>query len=302
MAKTKTPFFSLGAHGSVGQSITAQKRGNLSLVREKPLPADPRSLAQMYQRWLYEDYAYLWRQQSAAVQQQYRTAGVRFHLTGFQYWMKYQLTNLPDIGGWWKLDDNRGATTPDSSRNGNTATIFGASPADGLFNGALEFDGLNDYLDCGDDISLRPDAFSIELSLIMPVPGNDCLVTWGANVTPYPFFSTLLQLAFVGLNQRQWSTTTPVDINDGLAHHLVLTMPGGAPGDINNAILYIDGQVQNITFTNAGGVQTPKQDFRIGIRAFGGLPLEGILDDVRIYNRELDPTEAITHSLRRYPA
>lgn len=146
MAKTKTPFLSLGAHGTVGRSVTAQKRGSITLLREKPLPTYHYTLPQAYQRWLYEDYAYLWRQQSVSTKQQYATTGTRYHLTGFQYWMKYHLTLLPDILAWWKLDANRGAICYDSSRNSRNGTITGPSPIDLRINGALSFDGINDRI------------------------------------------------------------------------------------------------------------------------------------------------------------
>jgi len=144
MAKTKTPLLSLGSQGTIGNSLTTQRYGRETILRSKPTPTYRLTLPQQYQRWLYIDYLQYWLEQSNAVQQQYRTAGVRFHLTGLQYWMKYHLKNLPDFYGWWKLDVNTQPTTPDSSRNALTANILGATPATGPIAGALHFDGLND--------------------------------------------------------------------------------------------------------------------------------------------------------------
>ncbi len=60
MAKTNTPFLSLGSQGSVGDTLTSQKRGRDTILRRLPVPTDLYSLPQAYQRWLYQDYAYLW--------------------------------------------------------------------------------------------------------------------------------------------------------------------------------------------------------------------------------------------------
>lgn len=144
MAKTNTPFFSFGSRGSVGESLTTQKRGRDTVIRQLPLPTDPHSLAQTYQRWLYQDYAYLWTLQSLSTRRQYASDGVRFHLTGFQYWMKYQLTTRLNILAHWKLDNVIAGITPDSSPYANNGTVIGASPVAGIIGPALYFDGIND--------------------------------------------------------------------------------------------------------------------------------------------------------------
>ena len=146
MAKTQTPFLSLGARGTVGGFLTTQKSGKATILREKPVPTDPYSLAQFYQRYLYQDYAYLWTQQSEATRQTYATAGSRHHLTGFQYWMKYHLTNLPDILAFYHYDPTSSAILIDYSRLGTHLTTIGATWNDLPFGkGYLHYDGINDY-------------------------------------------------------------------------------------------------------------------------------------------------------------
>lgn len=154
MAKTKTPFLSMAAHGTVGRSITAQGLPKTTLVRTKPLPTYRLTLPQQYQRWLYQDYAYLWTLQSEPTKRSYAAAGVPFHLTGFQYWMKYHLTNLTWIDGWWKLDFRSDSTIIDSSPNANTGTAFGTTPTTALIDGGFSFDGINDRIDIPNSPSL----------------------------------------------------------------------------------------------------------------------------------------------------
>jgi len=58
--------------------------------------------------------------------------------------------------GYWNLDQGSGAIASDSSGYNNLGTIYGASWTNGKINGALNFDGLDDYIDCGNSATLDP--------------------------------------------------------------------------------------------------------------------------------------------------
>ena len=61
----------------------------------------------------------------------------------------------PNLMGLWRCDEGTGTTAADSSGHGNDGT-FNGNPqwVVGNFGGALEFDGADDSLDCGNDPSL----------------------------------------------------------------------------------------------------------------------------------------------------
>jgi len=61
---------------------------------------------------------------------------------------------LNDAVGIWLFDETNGDTAWDSSGNGNDGAINGATRVDGKFGKALEFDGSDDNVDCGNDASL----------------------------------------------------------------------------------------------------------------------------------------------------
>lgn len=302
MSKTKTPFFGLDAHGSVGGSITAQRLPKETLVRTKPLPTYRYTLPQAYQRWLYEDYAYLWTQQTDAVKTQHRIAGVRHHLTAFQMWMKYNLTNLPDILGWWKLDDNLGATTIDSSRNTNTGTIIGATPAPGPIGNTLTFDGLNDLVNCGTSPSLQP-LTALSFECLFKTPGhtaNQGLLSyssppeWGTNGFAFMLLWNTGQV-YCRLDTKRSYTLASYD--DNLLHHFFVTWEKGGTIDI-----FIDGiegpyAGHDIKLDNL----VPSTHFlRLG-QYFDTRTFKGLLDNAILYNRKVTGL-ILPHSLRRYPA
>jgi hypothetical protein len=56
------------------------------------------------------------------------------------------------FAGWWRLDEKEGRKVADSSGNGHEAVAYGDpkwQPLAGRVGGALEFDGVDDYVDTG---------------------------------------------------------------------------------------------------------------------------------------------------------
>lgn len=302
MSKVKSPFISLGAQGTISDTLTYQKRNQGTIVREKPIPTDPYSLAQAYQRWDYRDYAYLWTLLSNSEKQVYRTKASRYHITGFSLWMREHLKTLPDIAGRWHLDERTGTIAFDSSRNNNDGVIFGASPAAGLIDGGYYFDGLNDYINCGDDPTTRlTSAISLDLFVkphTIPWPTFDMLISKGPeNYEIYGFSGTdeLRSTMTIASVVRNLDTVN-ADLTAGFWHHLAMTFDG------TTWCIYIDGllNVSTIAFTGTIGV-TPRS-LLIGTRPLVGLFAKATIDNPTIYNRALDPTEVLRHSKRRYPA
>jgi len=57
----------------------------------------------------------------------------------------------PNLISWWKFDEGQGTIAYDSIGN-NHGTIYGATWTIGQFNGALSFDGMDDYVDMADTV------------------------------------------------------------------------------------------------------------------------------------------------------
>jgi len=72
-----------------------------------------------------------------------------------------------DLVGYWKFDEGSGSTASDSSGYNNDGTLYGGLDTTwttGCKSGScLEFDGLDDYVDCGNNASLDiKDGMTIE--------------------------------------------------------------------------------------------------------------------------------------------
>ena len=271
------------------------------MLREKPFPADPYSLPQAYQRWLYEDYAYLWRQQSEATRRAYAADGVRFHLTGFQYWMKYQLNNLPGIEAWYRFDSIPTATIPDFSKNFLHPTVYGATSAPGVISRSLYFDGLNDAVVAPLALTtLLPSSYSFEILVSSASPaafkgiaGWQLAPTWpNLRFFLYQRFGAYLFAIGDGVNSQK---TIGISLATTDWTHIYAQWSAPTLTIYSNGILVYSADP---AFTpDITGVQ-----FSIG-GYFWGAPYfwDGYADNPFVFSRLLDSTEILRHSLRRYP-
>lgn len=93
MAKPKGPLLSLGARGTIADTLTFQKQGRGHFVRRKPIPKDPKSPAQLARRQIYREAVASWHSLTAEEKDAWRT--VCPGLTAYQCFMKSALVPAP---------------------------------------------------------------------------------------------------------------------------------------------------------------------------------------------------------------
>lgn len=301
MSKVKNPLHSLGATGCLGDSLTFTRRRGKDIAEKKPIPSYRQTLSQLYHRWLYEDYAYLWRQQTPATQATYRSNGARCHLTGFQYWMSYNLTNLPDIMGMWRLDNLSGATVKDFSRQHNDGNIVGATPYPMVINGGAHFDGVNDYIACpaqpSNDLRTK---FTLEF-----------FVEFHAFVTGRYFIGKRLGgLDFIGMRTQVTGAILYRQFKLGVKQFEI----GTAPLSLNTRYFFsttYDLANQKVKFwidnilkgedNSFASPETQNKSLCFGHMVEGVNGTHCAIDNVVLYNRLLDQAERERHSKRIFP-
>ncbi len=89
MAKPDKPLLSFEARGTISDTLTFQKRGQLTIARKKPIPTDPKSPAQLAQRQIYRDAVDAWHALTPEEKEAWR--GVCPGLTAYQCFMSSQL-------------------------------------------------------------------------------------------------------------------------------------------------------------------------------------------------------------------
>jgi len=201
--------------------------------------------------------------------------------------------NLNIIGGLF-TKNGIVETTADSSGNGNTATLYNCPTwqPGGQIEGALEFDGVNDYLWVGNSSSLQ---LSSALTIAAWIKGDG----WGTGsdvdtiarkgeVTPVNY-----QLAIA--DGKVSLMLDDIDSGGGLRGNTLLSTVQwyhvAAAWDGSAVRIYVNGILDNDPpESRAGTIGTDMRPLYIGGRD-GADFFDGIIDDVRIYNRALDPNE-----------
>jgi len=198
--------------------------------------------------------------------------------------------------GWWKMDETLVVTASDSSGNGNDGTLVLMNPAQdwvtGKIRGGLDFDGYNDYVNCGTDSSLDiTDEITLATWIKMasrPARNHWSDVLWKDNIyalylTGQEDTETVLSAYFV-LNTGTIDTWKDADILLPLNTwiHVAVTYDG------TDAKGYVNG-VYDFTNNKAGTILTSTNPFTIG--RSDDKDYEGIVDDVRLYNRALNQEE-----------
>jgi len=203
----------------------------------------------------------------------------------------------------WRFDEGSGAIAYDSASN-NDGTIYGAAWTAGYLGGALDFDGLNDYVNVVDS----DDSLDIEDNITIAVwvkldyfnlHDHDFFVgkqPTGTSRTNYPgnyIFRTTPFNGYIHFHHQtgtrdnqisKYSSTSGIGL--GAWHHVSVTLVEG--GNVN---FYIDGSPAG-TVPQLGifGLLND-EPVRIGTRKDAWSYFHGLLDEVRIYDRALSAVE-----------
>lgn len=212
---------------------------------------------------------------------------------------------LPDYGpvAYWSFDEGNGDTAHDYSGYGNDGTIYGASWTNGISGSALDFDGEDDYIEVAADDNLNFGS-SIDFTFGAWIKAETIQLIYPAIIgrrnppaaNGYVFFlscdgtGTNGRLA-VQLNNGTHYTnyrSTSADLRDNIWHHVAAT--GDRDGFLT---FYVDGNPKGqFDISDMGNINSTSNVF-IGWEEQNpdGTHFNGIIDEVRIYNRALSQAE-----------
>jgi hypothetical protein len=187
--------------------------------------------------------------------------------------------------GYWSLDDGSGSVAGDFSENNNDGTINGATWTDGKIGDALEFDGSDDYVDLPDNLG-----YSNQVSAFAwfkhkaPPPGNYHIIMGGSQLEISINSNGYLRTG-VYTDSRHVSDHGS-GLNDGQWHYVGFTFDG------NTKKSYIDGNFAGELSGITGTLTSSFSNRRIGrYGSSGTYYLNGIVDDIHIYDRALSESE-----------
>jgi hypothetical protein len=232
--------------------------------------------------------------------------GNPYDLSGASFWS--------DLIAWWKMGDGDTYPLLQDSKGNNDGTMTNMNAYDitplpliiysSLF--AVDFDGVDDYVDCGSPAALdniwdgggtvggwiyvRSDG---EGNVGRVLDKNLATVGWLLNVKTESagFVEIDFKVYFDGAADGNWDTTTAiVPINTWV--HIVVTYNADAVG--NDPIFYLDGSTTAIAevTTPIGTRDTDAtNNLILGNNSSGSATFDGLLDDLFIVNRILTAAE-----------
>ena len=228
---------------------------------------------------------------------------ITFHIAfaAGEFWVDgvrfYEGDYVPPVGspvGYWKLDDGAGTIAVDSSGNGNDGTLIGDPLwTTGVLDGALDFDGDGDYVDCGNDP-------------LFDITGEITVAAW-LNIRSIPNAWTgavvkgenAWRLSNVNMDPRFhfgitiWSAPDTASVDGVTAvgynewHHVTGTFDGA------NINVYLDGVLdESAPTTEPLGISTT--NLFIGENSEStGRSWDGLIDEVMIFDMALSADEIL---------
>ncbi len=212
-----------------------------------------------------------------------------------------------ELVGWWKLDGN----AADASGYNHPGTLFGDPQwVDGKIRGALQFGGVDDR---------------VEIPGTSPgegFAGSEGEVTWAVwfKTAGGGALNTVMCLGPAGAAHVRGNRSINIEIsgvimirahsvgdltainssgtvNDDEWHHVAVPIAFETDGTNDTMKVYIDGDLSKGYETDSININqhsADAADFIITLGARGTTPLNGLIDDVRIYDHALSEVEVLS--------
>jgi Tol biopolymer transport system component len=198
------------------------------------------------------------------------------------------LFTYPGAVAYWKLDETEGDLAQDSVGD-NDGVMFGDAvwqPDGGQVDGALQFDGIDDYISTPFILNPADGEFSVFAWTKGGAPGEviisqaDCLNWLSADASEG---NLMTELRYTRGRAEQPPLLSQTPITDGHWHRI------GFVWDGSQRILYVD-DVEVAADTQVG-LEGSDGGLYIGAgkNLESGSFFSGLIDDVRIYNRAISP-------------
>ena len=199
--------------------------------------------------------------------------------------------------GYWAMDEGGGSYAYDGSGNNNTGTLYnGPAWTTGKVGGALQFDGVDDYVDAGNKSVYGTAQKSLELWFkASSLSGTQALLSregFGGGGIQY------------GYDFKAMNTDLRFSIADETKNVCLKTMPDLVVDQWYHAVATHDGSYTRL-FVNGAEIGTPSTctgytdestSLMIGRRSLTAIWLfNGLIDEVRIYAEALPSAEIQKH-------
>jgi hypothetical protein len=196
--------------------------------------------------------------------------------------------------GWWKMDDAGGTTAADSSTHGRKGTLkdglsFDNQSVAGQVGKALQLEGKRGLVEITGYKGVTGTAPRSVVAWIKTSQRRGEIIRWGADDA-----GKIFRLGFIrgriGVDPSGGYLYVKDDLADGKWHHVAAVVLEADPPNLHDSVkLYVDGApaaIHDIGLLDLWPLDTGSDmDVTIG-RSF-----QGVIDDVRLYDRALSVDE-----------
>lgn len=204
----------------------------------------------------------------------------------------------PHLVAWWRFDETSGKTAADASGHSHHATLEGALSFDthsapGRSGRAIRLDGNNDFIKvAGFKGVTGTQPRTVAAWIKTPKRGGE-IISWGRDEHGQMFIFGHIR-GRVGVTPKGGYLYMKAATDDDAWHHVAVVVQEGSPPNLHDHVkLFKDGEpaeIDDIGLLDLWPIETGAAlDVSIGRR------FQGLLDDLRIYDRALSEEEI--HSL-----
>jgi lysophospholipase L1-like esterase len=199
------------------------------------------------------------------------------------YWLQEFLP--VELVAYWKLDEIEGMAVVDSAGDNNGYAIGDPvwQPDAGLVNGALQLDGIDDYVITEAALNPADGPFSVLAWINSGAPGQVVILQQGAANWLMADVEGNLMTELKGSGRSAAELLSQAIITDGEWHRI------GFVWDGSNRTLYVDGVAVTQDTQDSLGGSVGGLYIGCGKNMEAGTFWSGLIDDVRIYNQAVMP-------------
>ncbi len=200
--------------------------------------------------------------------------------------------------GYWKFDESGGDVARDSGSGGNNGYLIG-NPifTDGKIGNALIFNGANQYINFGNILNIGASNFAVSVWIKTGYSGNQPIIAKSIANNLFGRWWMVLNgddlevgLEFSGKNSITVDFTTST-LRDGKWHNIIMNVDR-----LSLFSLFVDSNLVGSVNVSEYRADDLNQSVDLYIGAYGnpegngtysGYYFNGMIDDVRVYNRSL---------------
>ena len=184
-----------------------------------------------------------------------------------------------------------GTTWSDLSRRGNNGTLTNGPTFNSLNGGGIVFDGVDDYVSCGNNSNLQIEQGTISawVKTTSPGAGFRGIITKQDNYGLFANNSVLVTYDWGNTQIR----STGINIADGTWKNIAMSFTTNTGTPSNNAIIYLNGSAILTTTIKQSNNTVEVQLARGGVSAGSTQLLNGNISTGLVYNRALSATEVL---------